>query len=606
MLVDAATIGEVLDLKTYENKREQITANVGWVYTANNAITEPCAAVELVMQKRNAKGKWENVTDSKSQAVLDLIQEPNAAHLDEELLELHYSYMNFNGESYILMRGMDGQPFVPAPGKLPAALEVLPAHDVDFRLGDGAFSASVVRYGQSEFKIESVIRSINPDPVNPYNGRSFVTAAAATIDTDIQMKDWNRGFFKRGAQPSLVFSSNEPLTDEAYQRWKEQFTDQHTGTANAHKPLLIEGGDVKQFQLSQRDLDFLGSRKFSRDELLAMLKVSPAVIGLVENVNKANADTAFTIHAVINVRPRVRRFCKQVNASLVKKWDPSYRLWFIDPVPEDAVAKLNEAKTSVSSWATIDEVRELYGRKPLPDGQGKNLFIPGTLKPIDAIINPPTPPAAPPPAAPGTDKASKSLIVKQIAASDYPDLYDDIDLIPEKPGCIMLDVVPLQVGRHVDSPEEDLIVEEEGEHAMGLVGETEPHVTLLYGLLENGNIWKDKVDELLSDWELTELELSYVDYFKTKDAFAIVAHVKLTPELVDGHERLTLLPHINTFSEYKPHITLAYVKPDPKVASKWIASLNPIYKDAKVSVKGINYGAPVPNSKALEGVKKNS
>ncbi len=65
--------------------------------------------------------------------------------------------------------------------------------------------------------------------------------------------------------------------------------------------------------MNQQDLDFLESRKFSRDEILAMFKVSPGMLGSVENVNRANLDAGFYINAVINVVPRIRQFVRQVN-----------------------------------------------------------------------------------------------------------------------------------------------------------------------------------------------------------------------------------------------------------------------------------------------------
>jgi capsid portal protein len=74
--------------------------------------------------------------------------------------------------------------------------------------------------------------------------------------------------------------------------------------------------------LNQQDLDFLNSRKFSRDEILAMWRVSPGIIGAVENVNRSNLEAGFYIHAVVNIRPRIRQFVRQLNASLVSFYDP--------------------------------------------------------------------------------------------------------------------------------------------------------------------------------------------------------------------------------------------------------------------------------------------
>lgn len=378
-------------LKHYRTKSEQLDANVGWCFTANNAIAEPTAAVEIKLYRRKKDGDREEI---KEHEILELIAEPNLVHTGEQLRQLHFTYMNFVGESYIHMRRGDS-PFIPAKGQLPYALDIFPSHLVSLKLGD-SYTKSIVKYGRDEYPLMSFIRDVNPDPNNPYYGRSVIRAAAATLDTEDQMKEWNRRFFANNARPSLIFSTKEAFaSDEPFERWKSQFHDENTGTENAFKPLLIEGGDAKPYMLSQQDLDFLNSRKFSRDEILAMWRVSPGVIGFVENVNRANLDAGFYIHALINIRPRIRQFVRQLNATLVKPYDESLELDFVDPVPEDVEAKLKASKEGVNKWWTIDEVRDMYGEEPLPDGLGEQLYIPASSAPLKDVADGSARPAAP-------------------------------------------------------------------------------------------------------------------------------------------------------------------------------------------------------------------
>lgn len=111
------------------------------------------------------------------------------------------------------------------------------------------------------------------------------------------MNAWNQNLFANGARPSLIFKTEQPLDDASYALVEEQFIDTATGTDNAYKPLLIEGGDARPRIMNQQGLDFLESRKFSRDEIFAMFKVSPGVLGLVENNNRANLDAGFYVNA---------------------------------------------------------------------------------------------------------------------------------------------------------------------------------------------------------------------------------------------------------------------------------------------------------------------
>lgn len=182
-------------------------------------------------------------------------------------------------------------------------------------------------------------------------------------------------------------------------------------------------------------------------------------------------------------------------------------------------------------------------------------------------------------------------LAASVSSRDFPNLYDGTGVDPEDLGCIMVDVEPIAVMTHLpDDFASDLIdATSRHDHAMGAVAEKEAHVTLLYGLLENGNTWKDKVDAVLEGWSLDTVKIHEVGFFETPDSFAVIAHVVLTPELIDGHERLTLLPHIQTFSEYKPHITLAYVSKDADI-NEWVSLLGDQYNGTTVKVSGINYG----------------
>jgi HK97 family phage portal protein len=368
-------------LHNYTTKPDQLGANVGWCYAANTAIADPTAAVKLTLFK-TTKGKREQIEQHE---ILDLMNRPNLAHTGKQLRQLHFTYMNFVGESYIYMlKGTDS--FIPARGRLPDALNIFPSHRVEMHLGE-TFTKSTVKMGEDTYPLMSFIRDINPDPANPYYGRSVIAAAAAAIDTENQMKEWNRRFFANNARPSLIFKTNEPMEEEAYERWKQQFVDENTGTENAYKPLLIEGGDATTL-VNQTDLDFINSRKFSRDELLAMWRLSPGMLGMVENVNRANLQAGFYINAIINVVPRISQFVEQLNASLVQVYDPTYELDFENPVPEDVAAKLKEISAANGGWITIDEAREAYGLDPLPDEMGNHIvFVAGkTPVTLDAIV----------------------------------------------------------------------------------------------------------------------------------------------------------------------------------------------------------------------------
>ncbi|HEY0108083.1 MAG TPA: hypothetical protein VGB67_00560 [Fibrella sp.] len=181
-----------------------------------------------------------------------------------------------------------------------------------------------------------------------------------------------------------------------------------------------------------------------------------------------------------------------------------------------------------------------------------------------------------------------------IKAQDYPGIYQSLGIDISNLGCIMLDTDKIEISTIIRNQDLYFKEDEPDSHTQGAVSENEPHVTLLYGLLQPGPELKDHVDLLLHDWQPGEIIIEKVGFFysndpKHPDFITIIAEVLVTPELLDGNGRMRMLPHINTFPTYKPHITLAYVK----ASSDWqnyVNALNERYAGQTVGYKGVNYG----------------
>jgi len=190
-----------------------------------------------------------------------------------------------------------------------------------------------------------------------------------------------------------------------------------------------------------------------------------------------------------------------------------------------------------------------------------------------------------------------------ITSKDFPKVYNELGYDTSKLGSVMYTLAPLTVTSLVEGGENDLFFSESSEnpYAQGAVAETEAHVTLLYGLLDSGTAWKPYVDAVLEGWTLPSVRISSVGFFPShsegEDYSTIIAHLDLTPELIEGHQRLQLLPHISTFLEYRPHLTLAYVKNGPSgvdwvdsVKDKWVQTLGESYSGKELVTLDIKYG----------------
>lgn len=157
----------------------------------------------------------------------------------------------------------------------------------------------------------------------------------------------------------------------------------------------------------------------------------------------------------------------------------------------------------------------------------------------------------------------------QISSSQYKEIYEDMKIDMDKLFCVMLDVEMLQPDEEEKEfpgiPEKYLVHDESGDkpHIDGYVAEKgEAHCTLLYGILDM--VSKYHVEEVLEGWG-ADIVIEEISHFESPEHYCVIAKVKKTARLVKGHQLCELLPHINTFLDYTPHVTLAYIKRDDEI-----------------------------------------
>lgn len=181
----------------------------------------------------------------------------------------------------------------------------------------------------------------------------------------------------------------------------------------------------------------------------------------------------------------------------------------------------------------------------------------------------------------------------------FEEMYKELGINLNTLGCIMLDVEPLPImisdGQVYKEPSLHKSTNPERKWINGWIASDVSHITLLYGLMDNGHTWRKHVDTVLKDWSLKEVEIEKISYFDSpyedEEYYCIVAHMKITPQLQEGHDRLQFIPHINTFPGYKAHMTICYIKKDEVLRDSMIHQFKLTYVGQKLQVKPeLNYG----------------
>ncbi|MEA3035393.1 MAG: hypothetical protein QOH04_1155, partial [Sphingomonadales bacterium] len=108
---------------------------------------------------------------------------------------------------------------------------------------------------------------------------------------------WNKALLDNAARPSgaLVYAPGDGavLADEQYDRLKGEIEESFSGSANAGRPMLLDGGLKWQaMSLSPADMDFVGLKAAAAREIALAFGVPPMLLGLPGDATYANYQEA--------------------------------------------------------------------------------------------------------------------------------------------------------------------------------------------------------------------------------------------------------------------------------------------------------------------------
>ncbi len=275
------------------------------------------------------------------------------------------------------------------------------------------FPQGNMRAGFIEVPPMDMIYFKKPDVANPYlRGVGRAEGIGDEIETDEYMAKYQKRFFFNDAIPPMV--GQMPGADEAViNRTEEYWAQKYGGYNNAHKVAWLNW--EAKFQLlkeTNKDMDFIESRKYLRDISNQHFNIPPELFGILENSNRSTIDAAYYLYTKNVLRKELKFIDDTLNRQLIPEFDKGIYLEHDNVVPEDSEFELKKASEGLKNGGiTVDEWRLKNGWDELPDGKGKILYTPLNMIPTSLTGEPlPTnvparePPEEPPPE-PGKSKA---------------------------------------------------------------------------------------------------------------------------------------------------------------------------------------------------------
>lgn len=349
--------------RNYEQFAKEAYSKNVIAYQAINKIAEAIASVKF--------GVYRGQQELVAHPLLNLLANPNPLQSSTEYIRAKVSYLMIAGNGYE-ERVKVGQEVRELYQLRPDRMKVIPSNV-------GVPSGYIYTVGGQSIKwdvdtntLESDVRHIKLfNPLDDWYGMSPIEAGAYSIDQHNEAMAWMQALLQNSARPSgaLVVSGGNSLTDENFNRLKAQIEEQYSGSGNAGRPMLLEGGlDWKSMGLSPTDMGIIESKYSSARDVALAMGVPPQLLGIPgDNTysNYAEARLAFWEDTIL---PLLDFIVQDWNAWLAAPYGVEIRA-DVDQIPAiaDKRAKLWEM-ANASGDLTINERRAMKGYAPIEGG----------------------------------------------------------------------------------------------------------------------------------------------------------------------------------------------------------------------------------------------
>lgn len=339
--------------------------------------------------------------------ILDLLNKPNPQDSRTSFLKAYSSFYDITGECFFMVTGDKGREpleiYVAKPQQV-----TIQASNAPFNLG-----AAGVYWWQSTYFAEQYyldtsnelggsyrywnregsrefaqVKDFNPmASVNCLRGLPKAAPLWLQIQQFILADTNNKSVLSRGARPSVAWVSklDEPLTDEQYQRWKEQ-VNSYEGAINAGRQVLVDNVEPKIISTTNKDMEFANNRKVVRDDIFSAYGIPLSAISS-ESMTMDNLKVSGLLFYENAVLPMADNLLDELTRVLMPRYKASEDLCLAyNPIDIPALKARSIGEASELRKVEIltdNELRSRVGYEALPEG-GDVVYKPSGVAPYES------------------------------------------------------------------------------------------------------------------------------------------------------------------------------------------------------------------------------
>ncbi len=342
-------------------------------YRAINEIAKCVGSVPFLL----FSGKGESRKEIEKHVILDLLLRPNPMQSRVEFMQAVAGFYLIAGNSYLESVGPRTRPAKELWIKRPDRMKVIVGpKGIPSAYQFSIDSSSKVTWPVNPISGESKILHLRSfHPTNDWYGMSPVEAAAWSVDQHNKASSWNMSLLQNSGRPSgaLVVDpkAGTGLDTVQYDRLQADIDDHYSGSKNAGRPLLLEGGlKWQEMSLKPKDMDWLEGKHTSARDIAMAFGMPAQMLGIPGDNTHRNMEEARLWLWEQTIIPFLDKVIVELNWWLTPQFGEGLELAFdLDEVPALVTRRHTLWDKIVSSdFLTINEKREAVGYAPRPEG----------------------------------------------------------------------------------------------------------------------------------------------------------------------------------------------------------------------------------------------
>jgi HK97 family phage portal protein len=204
-------------------------------------------------------------------------------------------------------------------------------------------------------------------------GYSKITLDRNAIALALSTEEFGGKFFENDARPGVVLLHPKAMKDVAYERLKESWNDQYSGSGNSHKMAILEEGlDIKEIGVPPQDAQYIELRKFQIEEICRIFRIPPPMLQDLERATFSNIEQLSINYVTYSLRPSLVRIEQGMSKDLMTTIQR--QKYFVEHLVDsllrgDTAVRYSAYNTGrMGGWLSVNDIREYENQNPIDGG----------------------------------------------------------------------------------------------------------------------------------------------------------------------------------------------------------------------------------------------